>query len=127
MLWTNTKRVIKAGFINFWRNGFVSLASLLVMSVMLLIIGSIIFTSAILDTSLQQIKSKVDINVYFVTTAREADILLIRDAVRTLPEVDRIEYISRDQALADFRNRHQNDQLTLQALDELKENPINIC
>jgi cell division transport system permease protein len=124
MLWTNIKRVVKAGFINFWRNGFVSLASILVMTITLMVIGSIIFTSAILTSSLQQIKNKVDINVYFVTTAKEADVIAIRDAVQSLPEVSSISYVSRDQALADFRNRHQNDQLTLQALDELKDNPL---
>lgn len=32
--------------------------------------------------------------------------------------------MSRDQALADFRARHANDQLTIQALDELGENPL---
>jgi len=32
--------------------------------------------------------------------------------------------VSREEALAAFRERHQNDQLTLQALEELGENPL---
>jgi cell division transport system permease protein len=124
MLWTNTKRVVKAGFINFWRNGFVSLASLLVMVITLFVIGSVIFTNVILTASLEQIKDKVDINVYFVTTAVENDILAIKTSLENLPEVRAVTYISQAQALADFKERHKNDEFTLQALDELKDNPL---
>jgi cell division transport system permease protein len=124
MLWTNTKRVVKSGFVNFWRNGFVSLASLLVMIITLFVIGTIIFTNVMLNASLEQIKDKVDINVYFVTNAQEPDVLYIKQALESLPEVKQVTYISSAQALADFKNRHQNDQFTLQALDELQSNPL---
>ncbi len=124
MLWTNTKRVIKAGFVNFWRNGFVSLASVFVMTITLFVIGSIIFTSTLLNVALTQIKDKVDINVYFVTTAKEEDILSIQKSLGTLPEVATVSYSSREKVLADFKERHQNDEFTLQALNELQDNPL---
>lgn len=124
MLWLNIKRVFRSGFINFWRNGFVSLASVLVMVITLFVIGSIIFTSALLTSSLNQIKSKVDINVYLTTTAQEDDILALKKNLQSLPEVQSVEYITRDQALSNFKKRHENDELTLQALDELGDNPL---
>ena len=123
-MWTNFKRVIKAGFINFWRNGFVSLASLLVMTITLLVLGSIIFVSALLNNALMQIKDKVDINVYFVTTAQESDILAIQKSLNVLPEVAQASYVSSADVLAQFKVRHTNDQYTLQALDELSDNPL---
>jgi cell division transport system permease protein len=110
--------------VNFWRNGFVSLASILVMTITLSVIGSIIFTSALLVSSLDQIKEKVDINVYFVTNASEGDILAIQKSLKALPEVAEVTYTSREQVLADFKQRHQNDEFTLQALDELSDNPL---
>jgi cell division transport system permease protein len=124
MLWLNTKRVIRSGFINFWRNGFVSLASILVMVITLFVIGSIIFTSALLTSSLNQIKDKVDINVYMATNAQEGDIMSLKTNLESLPEVQGVEYISREQALQNFKDRHANDELTLQALDELEDNPL---
>ncbi len=124
MIWVNTKRVIRSGFINFWRNGFVSLASILVMVITLFVIGSIIFTSALLTSSLNQIKDKVDINVYMATNAQEGDIMGLKTNLESLPEVQNVEYITRDQALQNFKDRHANDQLTLQALDELQDNPL---
>ncbi len=114
---------MKSGFVNFWRNGYVSLASILVMVVTLFIVGSLMFTGAVLTSSLDQIRSKVDVNVYFVTTAQETDILSLKRSIESLPEVALVEYVSREQALENFRERHENDALTLQALDELGTNP----
>ena len=124
-MWIKIKRVIRAGFFSFWRNGFVSLSSILVMVVTLFVIGSVIFSGVILRFTLDQIKEKVDINVYFVRTANEADILAMKDKLEKLAEVQSpIIYVSREQALEEFKQRNQNDELTLQALEELGENPL---
>ncbi|MHB1316476.1 MAG: cell division protein FtsX [Minisyncoccota bacterium] len=124
MMWTSIKRITKSGFFSFWRNGFVSLSSVLVMIITLFVITGTIFLGAILNASLTEIKNKVDINVYFVRTAPEEDILTLQKTIETLPEVKAVEYVSREDALASFRQKHQDDQFTLQALDELGENPL---
>jgi len=36
------RRIVKTGFINFWRNGFVSVSSVVVMSITLFVIGSLV-------------------------------------------------------------------------------------
>ncbi len=124
-MWIKLKRVIRAGFFSFWRNGFISLSSILVMMVTLFVIGSVIFSGVILRFTLDQIKDKVDINVYFVRTASETDILAMKDKLEKLAEVaPPIGYVSREDALAEFKERNQNDELTLQALEELGENPL---
>jgi len=124
MFWTNTKRIIRSGFLNFWRNGFVSLASILVITITLFVIGSLIFFSAVMNASLEQIKNKVDIDVYFVTSAPEEEINVLRRSLEELPEVKSVAYTSREEALVQFRQRHADDFLTLQALEELDENPL---
>lgn len=125
MIWIKLKRIVRSGFYSFWRNGFVSLSSILVMMVTLFVIGSTIFSGAILGSTLNQIKDKVDVNVYFVTTASEEEILAMKESIEKLPEVaPPVVYISKEQVLADFKKRHENDEFTLQALDELGENPL---
>ena len=121
---TKLKRVIKAGFFNFWRSGYVSLASISVMVVTLSVIGAVVFVGAILNTTMNELRSKVDINVYFVTSAPEADILSLQKKIEALPEVSDVTYVSRDEALQNFRTKHENDQITIQALDELGDNPL---
>jgi len=123
-MFTSTSRIVKAGFINFWRNAVVSLSAIFVMTVALFVVGSTILLSVFLDSSLQEIKSKVDVNVYFNPDATEPDIFLMKRALEELPEVAAVEYISRDQAIQNFKDRHSNDYLMTQALDELIDNPL---
>lgn len=125
MLWVETKRIFRSGFVSFWRNGFVSLAAVVMMTVTLFVIGSLLFLGAVFRASLDQIRNKVDVNVYFSTNAPEESILGLKRAIEALPEVALVEYVSRDDALARFRERHKDDQLTLQALEELSDNPLS--
>ncbi len=124
MLATNLKRVMRAGFFSFVRNGSVSLSSVFVMVVTLAVIGSVIFGSIILNATLNELKNKVDLNVYFVGEVPEQEIMEVKNALESLPEVREVNYTSQEQALIDFRKKHENDQFTLQALDELDQNPL---
>jgi cell division transport system permease protein len=73
---------------------------------------------------MEDIRGKVDVNMYFSADAVEPDILEFRREIEALPEVASVEYISRDQAIADFKIRHANDNLMTQALEELPDNPL---
>jgi len=123
-MWISFKRTVHSGFVGFWRNAFVSLSAIFVMMVTLFVIGSVLFLSQLLDVSLAQIKDKVDINVYFTTDAVPTDILALKSSLEALPEVEEVGYVSREEALIAFQKKHQDDELTLQALDELGDNPL---
>ena len=120
----NLKRMMKTGFLNFTRNGIVSLASVLVMTITLSVLTGVLLFEHVLETTLQNVENKVDVSVYFVPGAEESAILSLKDQVAGIPEVADTKYVSEKDALADFRARHSNDQTTLQALDELDQNPI---
>ncbi|MCR4334102.1 MAG: ABC transporter permease [Patescibacteria group bacterium] len=125
MDWMIVKRVLVSGWKSFVRGGAVSAATVLIMTVTLAIIGSLIFLSALLTFTLSVITDKVDVSVYFVTTASETDIFGVKGQLEKLPQVSEVSYTSADEALIAFRERHANDQLTLQALNELGGNPLD--
>lgn len=122
--WVTTKRVARYGLIGFIRNGFVSLAAVMIMTITLFVIAGLLIAGAALQATLQQLTDKVDVNVYFATDASEEQIQSVMRSIEALPEVASVEYTSREQALAEFRERHKNDQLTIQALDQLSDNPL---
>lgn len=124
MFWLNVRRICKTGFVNFFRNTFVSLSAVLVMIITLFVLSIIIFSSALLNRSLDEIKDKVDVNVYFLPEAVEDEVLSIKKQLESLPEVDFVEYVSREQALENFETKHKNNEEILEALDELEENPL---
>ncbi len=122
--WVNMKRVARYGLIGFVRNGFVSLAAVLIMTITLFVVAGLLILGAALGATLQQLTEKVDVTVYFETTASEEQIRAVQQSLEALPEVAVVTYVSREEALVTFRERHKNDQLTLQALEELGENPL---
>jgi cell division transport system permease protein len=124
MLWIDVKRILRAGFVNFWRNGWVSLATILIMVITLFTIGSLIFARAILGSLLAQIQDRVDIRVYFVKDAPEPEIAALRDVVSKLEEVKSVEYISAEKALEDFKEKHKDNATIMQSLEEIGENPL---
>ncbi len=119
------KRMFVSGGKSFIRGGAVSAATLLIMTVTLAIISSLVFLSALLSYTLNIIENKVDVSVYFVTTASEQQIFAVKDQLEKLPQVTSVTYTSAADALTAFRARHANDQLTLQALDQLGGNPLD--
>lgn len=125
MNWMIIKRMLVSGWKNFVRGGAVSAATVLIMTVTLAIIGSLFFLSALLSYTLAAITEKVDVSVYFVTSASESDIFAVKDQLEKLPQVASVSYTSATDALAAFRARHASDQLTLQALNELGGNPLD--
>ena len=120
----HAKRIIRSGWHNFVRSGFTSVASILIMTVTLFVITSLIFVQASLSAALNDMKNKVDVTIYFVPGADEAAIKKVEDSLYKLPEIKSITYTSDVEALANFKDKHSNDYLTLQALDELSDNPL---
>lgn len=118
------KRIIKAGFINFWRNGSVSLSAVFVMIIALSMIGSVLLVTPFLGTALSELEDKIDVNIYMAPNASEEAIMDLKSKLETIPEVKSVTYVSRDEALAQFRARHENDHRIIQALDEVGENPL---
>ncbi len=124
MIFTNFKRIARAGFVNFWRNGFLSFAAIVVITLSLSAFGGLVFASAFGRSLLSDVKDKVDINVYFTLTAQESDILALQKEIKALPEVASVDYVSTDQALSDFKTKWQNNALIMQGLQEVGSNPF---
>ncbi len=121
---TNFKRIIRSGAHYFWRNGFVSLASISVMVITLSVLTGVLLADAVLTSTLNTIRDKVDVNVYFTPDAEEEEVLRLKGRLEELPEVESVEFTSRQQALENFRVRYRDDQVKLNALEELDENPL---
>lgn len=123
-LWLNIKRVARYGLVGFIRNGFISLAAVLIMTITLFVVAMLLLSGAALSSVLTTLTNQVDVTVYFVPSATMDQITQVQQQIGALPQVATTTYISRDQALANFQARHANDQLTMQALQELGDNPL---
>jgi cell division transport system permease protein len=118
------KRIFRSGFVGFWRNAFVSVAAIFVMTVALFVVGATMMIDKLLAVSLENIQDKVDINVYFVVDAEQTSIESLKTSLEQLPDVEEVTFTSREEALAQFSERHRNDETIMQGLEELGDNPL---
>lgn len=121
VLW---KRTILAGLRGFYRNRTVSLSSIFILTITLSIITSFYLFRAVFDYTLEQVKERVDVRVYLTVDATDEQAAEIKAKLLGLSDVKTVTYTSREQALLDFKKKHEGDQLTLQALEELGSNPF---
>ncbi len=120
----NLRRIIYAGYLSFRRNGWLSTATVLIMVLALFVLGNLVFLSALTSTVIAALEEKIDVTVYFKEDAPEEGILSVKHDLESLPAVAEVSYISRDEALVIFRQKHSGNALILDALEELGENPL---
>ena len=94
------------------------------MIIALFVVFSAMMFDQLLTQTLTNLRSQVDINVYFMPDAPEEEVDRIRTAVAALPEVVSVNYKTREEVLEEYRIRNQGDTTALQALDELNDNPL---
>jgi len=124
-MFTIISRIFHYGFKNFWRNGWLSTATVAIMTVALTVFVGLIMFGVITKAAASSIQDKIDISVYFNTNTSEDQILNIQQSLESLSEVQSVDYVSRDQALATFEANHANDPTVTQAIQELDTNPLD--
>jgi cell division transport system permease protein len=121
---TSLIRIIKSGFQIFRRNLTLFGAAVIVMAMMLFVFAGLFTLRFFAVRASDEIQERIAMSVYFDATVDESGILRARDLLAQLPEVERVEYVSREEALARFRERHRENAALMQALEEIGSNPL---
>ena len=120
----NFKRIIKWAFKNFWRNGWLSTATVSIMVLTLLVITALLMVNIVANAVLGNLEKKIDISVYFKLGTPEEEILNVKTQLEELEEVEGVVYISQDEALVKFKEKHKDNPVLIQSLEELDTNPL---
>lgn len=120
----NLIRVIESGWKNFKRNSWLAFGTVGIMVLALLIFSGLIVFNVVSRTTVSTLEEKVDMTAYLKPETSDTDALQIARELEDLPEVSFVNYVSREQALEEFKKRHENEALIQQALSELGENPL---
>jgi len=106
------------------RDGGISVANIFIMMVPIILVSSLFLLKDISAYLVQSIEEKADISVYFNENTSEDDILRVKDKIAAIPNVNEVQYVSKDTALEDFTSRHQGDPVLLESLQEVNGNPF---
>ena len=117
------KRTTKLGWLNFRRNLGLSIATSFIIAMTVFLIVSLFLLRDLTTTLIVNFQEKVDISLYFREIAPEDEILKLKEEIALLPEVKKVEYVSRAEALERFIRRHQGNPVVMESLLEVG-NPL---
>ena len=124
MLKEKLGRVVQAGWNNFRRNSYVTFGTTGVLALVLILMLGLIAVNFFGGVLVDALESKVDVSVYMKTNATDQDIQTIKRDLEKLNTVSGVVVVTRESALAEFRERRAQDTLIQESLAELQDNPL---
>jgi len=124
MFITTTKRIFRSGWQIFSRDKEVSLATVFILFLTVHLVSSLFLFTNFTNFIITSAQEKIDISVYFKQEVDEDDILGIRKEISKFPEVKTVEYVSPEQALVEFVERHKEDPTLIESVEEIGRNPF---
>lgn len=118
------KRTFKEALTNFFRNGWLSLATVSILILSLYVVSVIYVVTLTVDGVLKNVQEKVNISIYFKPDVTEAKIAEMEKYLKDYMAVKSVDYVSKDQALADFKRNNADEPVIMQSLQEIGENPL---
>ena len=102
----NFKRILKAGWQNFSRDGGIAVATIFVLVLAIFLVSTIFPSKDISQFLIASLQEKADISVYFKEFVLEDDILKIKEKLSQVPEVKNVEYVSKEEAIKRLVAKH---------------------
>jgi len=122
---TNLSRAIKFAFNNFSRNKGISIAAIFILVVAIMTATGLFFFQGIANYLTREMRDKIDVTAYFNEYTSEEDILAVKEEIMKMsPSIKKIEYVSKEQAMAYFNEKHKDDAVLQRALEEVGDNPF---
>jgi cell division transport system permease protein len=117
-------RVFRAALQNQFRNIWLTLATLVIMTITLLIVQMLYFANVFGLEVLESIEEKVDLSITFKDDVSEEKINEVAKTVQSRSDVKDIRIVSSDEALLIFKQRNMDKPFIEESLRELEENPL---
>lgn len=114
-------RILNNGFLNYWRNFWLSAAATAIMVTTLFILSTLLILNALADVSLKTVQEKVDVSIYFKPQVSENLIFQIQKQVELLPQVKSILYIPPVTARDRFKQLHKDEPLLIESVEQFSE------
>lgn len=123
-MFISTYRVIKFAFQNFWRNFWLSVITITMLVMTLLTVNILIILNFATDQAIQTVEDRVEISVYFHTSAPQTSVDNAVSYLRSLSQVKDVQTISAQESLDKFILIHKQDTAIIASLEEIGGNPF---
>lgn len=119
-----TKRVAISAFQDLSRNIWLNVTTIVIIVVSLFMIVTMLAIDTVGSYTIKMLQEKIDISVQIKDDVEESKILELKKDLEAMEEVKSTEYVSKDQALINFKEKHRDNEYINQSLEELGDNPL---
>ena len=117
-------RVFKFSLQNFFRNFWLSFITITIFILTLVTVNAILIMNVMADAALKSVEEKVEVSVYFTPEASEDLVKSVQGYLLGLGQVRDVQYITAEDSLMIFKERHVDNPVILSSLDEIDGNPF---
>ncbi len=117
------ERIFKNGLVNFGRNIWLAIAAIAMMGITLTILLFAVIANATFSHTISDITSHIDVSVYLKDDVTDQQRNNLISNLRSIDNVQAVGYVSKDQALKNYRAQNINNTDLLAAISET-DNPL---
>lgn len=111
MIWVTLRRLMVFGWKDFWRNSWLSIATVLTLVVTLFTISVFGMQSYIISQEAANLRQKLDMSVYLTDAPSEDDITADLTQIKKLPDVATVQYLNKQQVLDEWNKLQANSKI----------------
>lgn len=117
-------RVVRYAFQNMWRNFGLAVITITILTLALVSVNALYGLRALAGAAITAVERQVDVSVFFSPRATAEQIEQVKSYIYEVAPISNSDYVSPEQALDAFRERHAGDDDIVRSLDVLEENPL---
>ena len=125
-MFVNFKRVFKFAAQDFGRNIWLSIVNITILVLALLTINFLIIFNLLTNNAIHVIKEKVDVSIYFKQNITQEQIDDLKQKISSSQYIKSVDYVSAEESLENFKQKHAQDENLLSAIEELKKDNSNV-
>lgn len=116
--WITFMRMVRYGVNNFSRNAWLTIAATAVMTITLLIVFMTLSARSTLQTTVDEIRSNVDMSIYLDHETTEDEAQAVVSELRKLSSVKKLDYITPEESREDYAKQNKTNPEFLNALNQ---------
>lgn len=124
MFINRAKRIVVSSLKDLSRNLWLNVATIMIIVMALFTTITMMAIEEIGDYALISLQEKIDISIQFQDDAEESKILELKKDLENLGEIKEVNYVSKEQALVNFKENNKDNVYINQSIEELGENPL---
>jgi cell division transport system permease protein len=116
------RRVLRFGIQNYLRNGWLSIAATLMMTMTLFVVSVFMLQTYVIKKTTLSIQEKLDMAIYLTDTPSEEEVATFLNEIKAYPEVKEVTYLNKDLVILEWNKLHVDEKIKNQVNAE--NNPL---